>query len=99
MDYIKALNGRGAVSAQTGQWTQAQYQLKQAVALAGRQPHISAVMMATLLKNYAVVLRKTGQRREARVVTAQLRRLGIDRTQAASLVDITELVPRDRGKD
>lgn len=99
MDYIKALNSRGAVSAQTGQWTEAQRELKQAVALANGQPHISTVMMASLLKNFAVVLRKTGQRREARVVMTQLRNLRIDRTQAAAIIDITELVPRDRGKD
>ena len=99
MDYIQALNGRGAASARTGQWTQAERDLKEAVAIAGRHPRMSTAVKASLLENYAVALRKTGRRREARVVIEQLRRLRIDRSQAAAVVDISELVPRASAKD
>jgi tetratricopeptide (TPR) repeat protein len=90
MDRVKLLNLRAALHARQGQWREAEQELRQGVMIIDRQPQVDPVTVAALLANYAVALRKTHQREEARSVEARARALPAHPVRNA-LVDVTEL--------
>ncbi|MFL6352680.1 MAG: tetratricopeptide repeat protein [Bryobacteraceae bacterium] len=90
MDRIKLLNLRAGLHARQGQWRKAGQDLREGVLIIDREPHVDPVTVAALLANYAVALRKTHQKGEARSVEARARALRAPAVRKA-LVDVTEL--------
>jgi tetratricopeptide (TPR) repeat protein len=88
-DRVKALYCRAAILVREKDWTQAEQALRGAVALADRNPQPNAIL-SPVLKEYALVLRKRGRRRESAAVARQLAALGAEPT-ARGVVDVTEL--------
>ena len=95
MDRIKLLNVRGVLQAREGDWGAAEQDLHDALSMADREPWVDPVALRSLLKNYAVVLRRNRRRREARSIESRAAKIQIDRT-TASIVDITDLLPKTK---
>jgi tetratricopeptide (TPR) repeat protein len=90
MDRIKLLNLRATLNARQGQWPEAEQDLRLSMSIIDRQPQVDPVVVAALLANYAVALRKTHRQREARSIEARVDALRANSVRNA-LVDVTEL--------
>ena len=89
LDYLNVLHLRSALRYRRDQLREAEEDIRDAVALADRHPLLGPATYATLLADYAQVLRKNGRRREARAIQARAAALGP--RQSSTLVDVTEL--------
>jgi tetratricopeptide (TPR) repeat protein len=97
MDRIKALNVRAALYAREGKWRDARQDLEDALSIADHDVQLIASALPSLLTNYAYVLRKTHQQRQARVIEARLAGLQNGKGMNA-IVDVSELLNSHRGK-
>jgi tetratricopeptide (TPR) repeat protein len=87
LDRIKLLNNRAVLKGRQGRWPSAEADLREAVAMADREPKLDGVYMATLLTNYAQVLRRNRRVHEARRVEA---RAAATRSPSSGVVDVSE---------
>ena len=90
MDRIKLLNLRAVLHVREGEWLDAERDLSDAVSMAERESQEDSVAFASLLTNYARVLRRNHHRREARTIE---RRAAVLNEKRASdwVVDVSEL--------
>ena len=90
LDRIKLLHVRAALYTRMGDWQLAMTDMKDAISLADRDTELDPTLRAVLLEDYAKLLRKNHQRREARAVEARINAI---RTHSLgnSLVDVSEL--------
>jgi tetratricopeptide (TPR) repeat protein len=93
MDRIKVLHVRGVLLALQGAWQESEQELREALAMADRQPWEDKVALRSLLVAYAHVLRRNHHGREARPIEA--RAAGIHQERSA-VVDVTELLARPK---
>jgi len=91
MDRLKALNVRAALHARQDEWREARQDLANAVSIADSDVQLNAAALPSLLINYACVLRKMHQRREAGAIEARLAGLA-DAKKTDAIVDVSELV-------
>ena len=78
-----------------GEWGGAEQDFRDALSMADREPWVDLVALRSLLNNYAEVLRRTHNSREARSIEARAAAIQIDRTTTA-VVDLTDLLPKDK---
>ena len=97
MDHIKLLAVRGVLHTRLGEWREGEQDLKNAVSMAGCESRSVPVACASLLTNYAYVLRKNHHRQEARSIEARAALLHNDRAPD-SVVDVTELMAKPKPK-
>lgn len=95
MDRIKLLNVRGVLHTRLGEWRQAEQDLSEAVSMADRESRVDPVALASLLADYAYVLRRNHRGREARAIEVRAAALR-DKGTADSVVDVTELLPKPK---
>jgi tetratricopeptide (TPR) repeat protein len=95
MDRAKILSVQAALHARVGELREAERELSDALSILGREPHVDSIVLATLLTNYAQILRKTHHRREARSVEARASLVRRDQTSNA-VVDVTDLLPKQK---
>ncbi len=95
LDRAKILNVQAVLHARSGQLREAERELSDALSILGSESHGDPIALATLLTNYAQILRKTHHRREARSVEARASLLRRDQTSNA-VVDVTDLLPKQR---
>jgi len=87
------LNNRAVLNARQLRWRGAEGDLRSAVAIADRESQLAPVYLATLLANYAEVLRKNHHVREARA--AESRAVALRRNSASkNVIDVTEFPTR-----
>jgi hypothetical protein len=84
------LNARAAVHARQGEWREAEEKLRLAISIADGAGLSEPVALRSVLKNYAIVLRKNHRRREARVIESRASALPRD-PAAGAVVDVREL--------
>jgi tetratricopeptide (TPR) repeat protein len=96
MDRIKFLDLRGVLHSRLGEWALARDYLREALSMADREPAVHPLVLRSLLTNYAVVLRKTHQTREARSIEARAAGLPKDGANA-SVVDLSDLLIHSKG--
>lgn len=70
-DLVTVLNLRAVLHSRLGDWSNAETDLAQGLAILDREPQVDPVAIRSLLTNYAVVLRKMHQRRKARSIEAR----------------------------
>lgn len=90
LDRINLLNTRASAHARQGEWLEAQEKLRLAVALAEGAGVTDPALLRSVLKNYAIALRKNHHRREARAIENQVSALRADPGTVA-VVDVHEL--------
>jgi tetratricopeptide (TPR) repeat protein len=95
LDRAKILNVQAVLHARSGQLREAERELSDALSILGGESHGDPIALATLLTNYAQILRKTHHRREARSVEARATLLLRDQTSNA-VVDVTDLLPKQK---
>jgi tetratricopeptide (TPR) repeat protein len=91
VDRIKLLDLRGVLHARTGEWQQAEEDLRDALSIADGQLWVDASLLRSVLSNYSSVLRRNHHRREARLIEGRAAGLPANRT-AAAVVDWTALL-------
>jgi tetratricopeptide (TPR) repeat protein len=89
LDLINLLDIRAILHVRLAQWTEAERDLLHAISLADHERQMDPRTIEALLTNYAVVLRKTHRRHEARHVEARLAAL---QNQQTAVVDVSELL-------
>jgi hypothetical protein len=89
-DRIKELYLRAVLYAREGKLQNAEEELKGAISLANQEKGLDPAFYSNLLANYANVLRKNHQRREARAIEARAAGLRGYRV-AGGMVDVSEL--------
>jgi tetratricopeptide (TPR) repeat protein len=94
MDRIKFLNLRGVLRGRLGDWQQAEYDLRDALSMADREPSVEPLVLRSILNNYSRVLRKNHHGRDARFNETRAAALPPDRTTA--VVDLTNLLVRTK---
>ena len=95
MDKVKLLNNRATLHARQGEWREAGEDLRVCILMMDREKHVDTAAFATLLDNYAIALRKTHRKREARSIEARASALqGHPATNA--VVDVTELLAQSK---
>lgn len=94
-DYINLLHLRAVLRTRQGHWREAEQDLRDAVALADREPQLAPAALGSLLADYARVLRKNHRTREAHSIEVRAAGLGIGNTRS-SVVDVTELVAKPK---
>lgn len=95
MDRIRLLQVRAALDQRKGDWRQAEADLEQAIALARVEPRSDEDLLASMITDYAQLLRKHHQRREDRTIAQSA---GALRGHSArdNTVDVTELRRKHR---
>ena len=97
LDRATILSVQAALHARLGELREAERELADALSILSREPHVDSIVLATVLTNYAQVLRKTHHRREARSVEARASLLRRD--QASNVVvDVTDLLPEQKSR-
>jgi tetratricopeptide (TPR) repeat protein len=91
MDRIKLFNVRAVLHARQGKWSEAEQDLRDAVSLARCESALTLVPCASVLTNYAYVLRKNHRGREARSIDARITTLYRGHPPGM-VVDVTELI-------
>ena len=97
MDIIKLLNLRAVLDARQSRWNEAEVSLRDAISMADREQSLDSVALSSLLTNYAQILRKNHQGREARSIDgriAVLRRI----LAKDAVVDVNDLRRNGSGK-
>lgn len=89
VDLIVVLNSQAVLHAKLTEWDAAEANLLHAISLARKEPQTDSGVIKALFTNYAVVLRKTHRRGEARRVEAKVAAL---QDHSSGLVDVTELL-------
>ena len=89
-DLINILAIRAILYTRLAQWAGAERDLSHAMLLADHERQVDPGIIEALLKNYAVVLRKTHRQREVRRVEDRVADLEYQRR---AVVDVTELLP------
>jgi tetratricopeptide (TPR) repeat protein len=90
IDKAYHLNLKGVIHVHRREFSAAEHELRQAIAVAEHETGSDPVVFCSILRNYAEVLRKLGRRREARAVEKRAEKL----TEASStqhVIDITAL--------
>jgi hypothetical protein len=95
LDRATILSVQAALHARLGELREAERELADALSILGREPHVDSIVLATVLTNYAQILRKTHHRREARSVEARASLLRRDHAPDA-VVDVTDLLPKQK---
>ena len=90
MDRIRLLQVRAALDQRKGDWREAEADLEQAIALTRGEPQDDANLLASMMTDYAQLLRKHHQGREARLVE-QLAGTLRSNSSMDNTVDVTEL--------
>lgn len=90
VERMKSLTTLGVVCVREGDWPGAEDVFRRGLEIASGEPWVNPSVLHRLLVNYAVVLRKTHRRREARAMEARARALG-GPPMANGLVDISDL--------
>jgi tetratricopeptide (TPR) repeat protein len=91
MDRIKLLNVRAALHARQGKWSEAEQDLRDAISLAGCESATTFIPCASILTNYAYVLRKNHHGREARSIDTRITALYRGHP-SEMVVDVSELI-------
>jgi Tfp pilus assembly protein PilF len=91
MDRIRLFQIRAALYVKQRDWRHAADDLAGAISLAESEAHMDHTAYATLLTNYAIVLRKNHRGREAHAIGAQIADLRHN-PQSSATVDVTELL-------
>jgi tetratricopeptide (TPR) repeat protein len=91
LDRIELLNARASVYARHGEWREAQEKLHRAIAIADDAGVSEPVVLRSVLKNYAIVLRKNHRRKEARTIESRVSALPRDTVPGTVVIDIREL--------
>lgn len=94
-DRVKLLHVRGALCGREGEWRQAEEDLANALSIAYRESLVEPVALRTLLMDYAAVLRKNHQPREARSIERRLAVLESTQ-QDRGVVDVSDLLARPK---
>jgi tetratricopeptide (TPR) repeat protein len=94
MDRILLLATRGVLHARQRQWLDAEPDMREALSIADREK-VPDSMLAKLLPDYAMVLRKIHRRKEARSIEARAAAF-CNRPGADALVDVTDLSAESR---
>jgi tetratricopeptide (TPR) repeat protein len=89
MDRILLLATRGALHARQREWLAAEPDMREALSIADREK-VPDSMLAKLLPDYAIVLRKIHRREEARSIEARAATFR-SRPAANAVVDVTDL--------
>jgi tetratricopeptide (TPR) repeat protein len=92
-DRIKALNTRAVLRVRLGKWAEAEQDLRSAVSTAERDARMDPAQLASLLANYAYVLRKIHRGKQARAVESRAAEIRA-RAPANEVVDVTELLAK-----
>jgi tetratricopeptide (TPR) repeat protein len=92
-DRIKVLHCRGALYARQSGWREAVQDFHDALAIADQEPWIDPVVLRSLLKDYAYVLRRNHHAREARSMEARAAGIHLD---PSTTIDVTDLLPQVR---
>jgi tetratricopeptide (TPR) repeat protein len=95
MDRIKLLNLRAVLHVRQGEWLDAERDLSAAVSMAERESQEDSGAFASLLTNYARVLRRNHHRREAHMIERRATVLNRKRAKDA-VVDVSELFVRSQ---
>ena len=95
MDRIRLLQVRAALDRRKGNWRESQGDLEQAIALARAEPRSDAGILISMLADYAQILRKRHQKRQARLVEQQATALQ-GHSAPDNTVDVTELLQRSK---
>jgi phosphoribosyl-dephospho-CoA transferase len=90
LDRINLLNRRASADARQGEWLEAEEKLRLAVTLAEGAGLTDPALLRSVLKNYAIALRKNHHRREARAIENRVSALRPD-PGAVAVVDVHEL--------
>jgi tetratricopeptide (TPR) repeat protein len=90
MDHIKLLNVRAVLHVRQKEWLEAERDLSDAVSMAEGESQEDSAAFASLLTNYASVLRKNHHRREARTIEKRAAVLNGKRPRD-EVVDVSEL--------
>jgi hypothetical protein len=96
-DRAKVLCMRGALRARQHEWTAAEQDLADALAIADHESRMEPAMLRPLLSAYLDVLRKNHRRGEARSIQARIAALGPAR-DANGPVDVAELLGMKRSQ-
>jgi tetratricopeptide (TPR) repeat protein len=91
MDRIKLLNLRAVLHVREGEWLDAERDLSDAVSMAELESQEDSAAFASLLTNYAHVLRRNHHAREARTVESRASALGGKQTRDL-VVDVTDFL-------
>lgn len=94
-DRIKLLYTSGVLRTLQQQWQQAQNEFAEALSLADHQPGVESHILLHLLIDYAQVLRRNHQRREARSIQARIAVLRSAQGHS-QIVDVADLAARAR---
>jgi tetratricopeptide (TPR) repeat protein len=93
VDRMKALQTRGLLHARQREWAQAERDMRDALSIADGEPRTDPVVLASLLIDYAQVLRRNHHSREARSIEVRAARLH-GNFAANAVVDVTELAAK-----
>lgn len=95
MDRFKLLEVRAVMHAWRHEWSTAEQDLRDAVAMVDSLPGLDPSFLVRVLADYAYVLRKNHHKREARSIEA--RATGLHSQSITSLVDASELRAHSKG--
>ena len=87
LDRIKLRNNLAVLHGRQGQWRRAEEDQREAIAMADRAVQLDPVYLATMLTNYAQILRKNRHAAEARAIEAR----AVALRSRNPVVDVTEL--------
>jgi tetratricopeptide (TPR) repeat protein len=92
-DRMKVLHCRGALHARQRDWREAEQDFHDALSIADQEPWVDPVALRLLLTDYAYLLRKNHQGREARSLEARAAAIHLD-PAASMTIDVTGLLPK-----
>jgi len=95
MERMTVLHCRGALHVRQRDWREAEQDFHDALSIADQEPWVDPVALRLLLTDYAYLLRRNHNGREARSLEARAAAIHLDPVSCMA-IDVTDLLPKGK---